>query len=51
MNLQIRGEFFNVMNRVQFADPGLGFGTPQFGVVSAQANNPRQIQIALKLLF
>ena len=26
-------------------------GTAQFGVISAQVNAPRQIQLALKLLF
>jgi hypothetical protein len=50
-NLQVRGEFFNVANRARFLDPGTVFGTAQFGVVSSQLNNPRQIQIALKLLF
>ena len=50
-NLQFRTEFFNVFNRVRFSDPGLVFGTAQFGVVSAQANSPRQVQFALKLLF
>ncbi len=51
MNLQFRGEFFNVFNRVRFGDPGLTFGTPQFGVVTSQANSPRLIQFALKLLY
>ena len=50
-NLQFRSEFFNVLNRVRFGDPGLSFGTPQFDIVSRQANSPRLIQFALKLLF
>ena len=50
-NLQLRGELFNVLNRVQFYYPDLSYGTPQFGVISAQANSPRQIQLAMKLLF
>ena len=51
MNLQFRAEFFNLFNRVRFGDPGLTFGTTQFGVVSSQANSPRLVQFALKLLY
>jgi len=51
MNLQLRAEFFNFFNRVRFGDPGLTFGTAQFGVVSSQANSPRLLQVALKLLY
>jgi hypothetical protein len=50
-DLQFRTEFFNLFNRVQFAAPGTISGTPQFGVVSGDQNNPRLIQFALKLLF
>ena len=50
-NLQFRAEAFNLANRVQFANPGLTLGTATFGVVSAAANTPRQLQFALKLLF
>jgi hypothetical protein len=51
LNLQFRSEFFNLFNRVRFGDPGLTYGTPQFGVVTSQANSPRLIQFALKLLY
>jgi hypothetical protein len=51
MNLQFRSEFFNMFNRVRFADPGLAFGNPQFGVITSQANSPRKIQFSLKLLY
>jgi hypothetical protein len=50
-NVQLRAEFFNLLNRVQFNNPGLTEGTGQFGVVSAQRNNPRQVQLAIKLIF
>jgi hypothetical protein len=50
-NLQFRAEFFNALNHVRFHNPGLTFGTPQFGVVSSQLNEPRLIQLALKLIF
>jgi hypothetical protein len=51
LNLQFRTEFFNLFNRPQFGYPGNAFGTPQFGVVANQANEPRLIQFALKLIF
>ena len=48
---ELHGEFFNLFNTPQFAQPGLVFGTTSFGVVSAQANTPRQVQLGLKLYF
>jgi hypothetical protein len=51
LNLQFRTEIFNIFNRPQFGYPGNAFGTPQFGVVANQANEPRLIQFALKLVF
>lgn len=50
-NIQFRSEFFNAMNHVRFGAAGLFLGNPTFGVVSSQANLPRQIQLALKFLF
>ena len=50
-NLQFRSEFFNVANHVRFGVAGMQLGNPTFGVVSSQANQPRQIQLALKFLF
>ncbi len=49
--LEFRAELFNCLNRTQFAAPGSSFGSGTFGVVSAQANIPRQIQLGLKVLF
>jgi hypothetical protein len=49
--LQFRTEVFNLFNRVQFGYPGTGFGNPNFGVVGGQANTPRLVQLALRLLF
>jgi hypothetical protein len=49
--LQFRAEVFNMFNRVQFGPPGTALGTPQFGVVTSQFNQPRLIQLALRLSF
>jgi hypothetical protein len=50
-NVQFRSEFFNVANHVRFGPAGMSLGNPTFGVVSSQANQPRQIQLAMKFLF
>lgn len=47
----LRGESFNLMNHPEFSAPGTMVNTPLFGVVSSQANLPRQLQIGLKVLF
>jgi hypothetical protein len=49
--LQFRTEIFNLFNRVRFGYPGTSLGTPQFGVISSQFNDPRLIQLALRLQF
>lgn len=49
--VQFRAEFFNVFNTPQFGEPNGAFGNPQFNRVNTQANNPRDIQLALRLSF
>jgi hypothetical protein len=49
--LEIRLEAFNALNRVQFAPPDTNVGDPTFGQITAQANQPRQVQLGLKLHF
>lgn len=51
LNLTFRAEFFNVFNRTVFAAPAANISGANFGVISAQANAPRQGQVALKLEF
>jgi hypothetical protein len=51
VSVQFRTEVFNLFNRVQFSYPGTALGNPQFGVISGQYNNPRLVQLALRLLF
>lgn len=51
LTLQFRFETFNSFNRPEFGLPGTGIGSPTAGVISTQANTPRDIQFALKLLY
>jgi hypothetical protein len=51
VNLQVRVEWFNFTNHPRFDVPGTALGTPGFGVVTGQANRPRTLQIALKMIF
>ncbi len=56
LKLQLRGEAFNLLNTPEFAAPGgscpcNGGSNGNFGVVTSQANNPRLIQVAAKLLW
>lgn len=49
--VEFRTEFFNLFNTPLFALPGQALGNAAFGVVSAQANSPRQVQLGLKAIF
>jgi hypothetical protein len=50
-SLEFRAEVFNLFNRVQFSPPNTTVGSSTFGVVAGQANNPRLVQLALRLRF
>jgi hypothetical protein len=51
LNLQVRGDAFNMDNTPTFQPPNTSFGSAQFGVVTAQQNSPRSIQLAVKLIY
>jgi hypothetical protein len=55
VRLQFRAEFFNTFNHPQFGQPATGnlnFTTPVgFSSITSTRNNPRLIQLALKLFF
>jgi hypothetical protein len=53
-SLEFRAEIFNLFNRVQFGRPdtvATTAATSTFGFVRSQANNPRLVQLALRLRF
>jgi hypothetical protein len=52
--LEFRAEVFNLFNRVQFGFPNTGITTaanPTTGYITTQINQPRLIQLALRLAF
>jgi Carboxypeptidase regulatory-like domain/TonB dependent receptor len=53
MQLQIRGEFFNLTNTPRFGYPDLGVGSDTFGTVTltAAGSTPRRTQIGVRFQF
>jgi hypothetical protein len=52
LRLQFRAEAFNAFNRVRFSSPNTDVnGGANFGKVTSQANDPRQLQFGLKVLW
>ena len=51
LRLQFRAEAFNAFNRVQFGVPNTSINSTAFGVISSQQNIPRNVQLALRLMF
>jgi hypothetical protein len=49
--MQLRFEFFNITNRVTFSAPQLSPTNSAFAVISSQANNPRKIQLAARVVW
>ena len=50
-NLQIRLEIFNVLNHPTFSPPNVTPTSASFGMVTSQANLPRQAQIGVRFVF
>jgi hypothetical protein len=52
VSMAFRAEAFNSMNRVRFSSPNTNVnGGANFGLVTAQSNDPRQLQFGLKVIF
>ena len=51
MGLNFRAEFFNLFNHPQYGMPINDLNEAGFGAVNSTVNNPRLVQLALKLTF
>jgi hypothetical protein len=51
IQVQFRAEAYNITNTASFSNPGSAFGSGTFGVISGTVGTPRQLGLALKLLF
>ncbi len=51
MTAQFRVEALNAFNRVQFSAPNTSVTSSSFGVITGQANAPRQLQFGVKMLW
>jgi hypothetical protein len=51
LKFQLRAEAFNVLNHTNLGQPDANISDTNFGQVSTTTGNPRQMQMALKLLF
>jgi hypothetical protein len=51
MGLNFRAEFFNLFNHTEYGMPVNDINAPGFGAVNSTVNNPRLVQLALKLTF
>ncbi|MCC6540254.1 MAG: carboxypeptidase regulatory-like domain-containing protein, partial [Bryobacterales bacterium] len=51
LRLDLRGEAFNLFNRTIFGIGSTNLNAGNFGIVTSQANAPRQMQVGLKLYW
>jgi hypothetical protein len=51
LGVQFRAEALNAFNTPRFSGPNTSVTSSSFGVISSQANAPRQIQFGLKVMF
>ncbi|MES1257987.1 MAG: TonB-dependent receptor [Acidobacteriota bacterium] len=51
LTAQFRAEAFNILNHPQFGQPNATIGNGAVGTITSTVGNPRQLQVALRLLF
>ena len=51
MRGEFRAEAFNTFNHPQFQGPDSTVGSSTFGLITSTVNNPRELQVALKVYF
>jgi len=50
-HVEFRAEAFNLTNTPVFGSPGVTVNGANFGIITGQSNTPRNLQLALKVLF
>jgi hypothetical protein len=51
LTMQFRAESFNILNHPQFGQPNASIGNGAVGTITSTVGNPRQMQLALRLVF
>jgi hypothetical protein len=51
LTVQFRAESFNVFNHPQFGQPNASIGSNSVATITSTVGNPRQMQLALRLVF
>ena len=51
LQAEFRADAFNAFNRTVFGFPNADLSSPGFGTITSQRNNPRTLQVGLKLIF
>lgn len=51
LTAQFRFESFNIFNHPQFGQPNASIGNAAVGTITSTVGNPRQMQVALRLVF
>jgi hypothetical protein len=51
LRMDVRLEAFNLLNRIVWGAPNTDFNSTNFGLITATANSPRQMQLGLKLYW
>jgi hypothetical protein len=49
--VQFRAESFNLFNHPQFGQPNASIGNGAVTTITSTVGNPRQMQVALRLVF
>lgn len=49
--LQLRADFFNILNHATFATPNSALGDPVFGLSTTTASSEQQIQFGARVMF